>query len=115
MNTSDNQTKTGQSRSDVIVVRGGVATPQQIQRGVAEHVQVTGLTGFSVQSSPGKTIDELAAAGQFRNRQISITTVGELEDAGTALEAILKIPGNDRPDRFGKPVRSKSWSFGIGS
>ena len=71
---------------DVFVVRGGIATPEQLQNGVAEHIAVPGLTGFSVQSEPGKTIEELAAAGQFRNAQISVTTVRELENAGVKLE-----------------------------
>ncbi len=63
---------------DDIVVRGGIATLQQLQRGIAEHACVLGLTGFSVQSAAGKTVDELATAGQFRNRQVSVTTVGEV-------------------------------------
>lgn len=84
----DGPTQTG--RSD-IVVRGGIATPQQLQRGIAEYAQVPGLTGFSVQSAPGKTINELAAAGQFRNKQISVTTVGELENAGGALGFHIRV------------------------
>lgn len=82
-------------RSD-IVVRGGIVTPQQLQRGIAEHVRVPGLTGFSVQSAPGKAIDQLAAAGQFRNRQISVTTIGEFEDAAAALGfnvSVVPSPG----------------------
>ena len=76
---------------DDIVVRGGIATPQQLQRGIAEHARVPGLTGFSVQSATGKTINELATAGQFRNRQISVTTVGEVEDAGGALGFNIRV------------------------
>lgn len=77
-------------RSD-IVVRGGIATPQQLQRGIAEHARAPGLTGFSVQSAPGKTINELAAAGQFHNRQISVTTVEGLEDAGRCLGFDIRV------------------------
>ena len=56
------------------VVRGAVATPLQLQNGVTEHRAVPGLIGFSVQSAPGMTIEQLAAAGQFKNAQISVTT-----------------------------------------
>jgi RHS repeat-associated protein len=67
---------------DAFVVRGGVTTPQQLQRGVAEHHAVPGLTGFSVQSAPGQTVEQLAAAGRFPNTQISVTTVRELQRIG---------------------------------
>ncbi|MBM3242357.1 hypothetical protein FJZ31_39330 [Candidatus Poribacteria bacterium] len=86
---SENVPKPG-GRSD-IVFRGGIATPQQLQKGIAEHARVEGLTGFSVQSAHGKTINELAAAGQFRNKQISVTTVGELEDAGWSLGFNVRV------------------------
>lgn len=75
---------------EVFVVRGGIATPEQLQKGVAEHRAVPGLTGFSVQSAPGKSIEELAAAGQFKNAQISITTVQNLLKVGVA---IVPSPG----------------------
>ncbi len=66
-------------------IRGGVATPSQLQAGTARHRGVPdppGLFGFSVQYQPGKTIQELAAAGRFRNVQISVTTTEELIAAG---------------------------------
>lgn len=74
----------------VWVVRGGIATPEQLKDGVDEHPHVRGLAGFSVQSAAGKTVEELAAAGQFRNGQISVTTVAELLTAGVP---IVKSPG----------------------
>lgn len=69
------------------VVRGGMATPSQIQAGTARHRGVPdppGLYGFSVQYQPGKTIKELAVAGKFRNAQISITTDAALVAAGVS-------------------------------
>ncbi len=75
---------------DVFVVRGGITTPQQLQRGVAEHRAVPGLTGFSVQSAPGLTVAELAAAGQFPNSQISVTTVRQLLSVGVV---VVPSPG----------------------
>jgi len=81
---------------DAFVVRAGVATPQRLQAGVAEHYAVPGLTGFSVQSEPRLTYFELAAAGQFPNPQISVTTVGAIEAVGRALGydvSVVKSPG----------------------
>ena len=67
------------------VVRGGMATPNQLQAGTARHRGVPdppGLCGFSVQYQPGKTIKELTVAGKFRNAQISVTTDTALVAAG---------------------------------
>jgi hypothetical protein len=67
------------------VVRGGMATPSQLQAGTARHRGVPdppGLYGFSVQYQPGKTIKELAVAGKLRNAQISVTTDTALIAAG---------------------------------
>jgi hypothetical protein len=46
-----------------------------------------GLTGFSVQSELGKSIIELAQAGNFPNSQISVTTVRELQQIGVQIVA----------------------------
>ncbi len=81
------------------VVRGGLATPNQLQAGTGKHLGVAalpGLFGFSVQYQPGKTVAELAVAGRFRNVQISFATVEELIAAGAAAGyaiAIVKSPG----------------------
>jgi hypothetical protein len=78
------------------VIRGGVATPNQLQAGTTPHLQVSGLFGFSVQYQPGKTIKELAAAGKFRNRQISVATDRELVAASVSIGypmSIVKSPG----------------------
>ena len=81
------------------VVRGGVATPSQLQAGTARHRGVPdapGLYGFAVQYQPGKTVHDLAAAGRFRNAQISVTTDVTLVAAGAAAGyavSIVKSPG----------------------
>src|SRR5262245_65678087 len=81
------------------IVRGGVATPSQLQAGTARHRGVPGspgLYGFSVQYQLGKTIQELAAAGRFRNAHISVTTDVALVAAGVAAGyavSIVKSPG----------------------
>ncbi len=75
---------------DVWVVRGGVADASNLMKGVDEHSGVPGLTGFSVQSERGKTVEELAAAARFRNNQISVTTVQRLAAIGVA---VVPSPG----------------------
>ena len=50
-----------------------------------------GLFGFSVQYQPGKTIEELAAAGRLRNAQISVTTIEELIAVGAAAGYAINI------------------------
>jgi hypothetical protein len=49
------------------------------------------LIGFSVQSTPQKTVQELAAAGGFFDRLLSVTTVGELQKAGQSAGLNIKI------------------------
>lgn len=64
------------------VVRGGLATPKQLSDGYGPHAGMKSpLYGFSVQFQPGKTIDELALAGQFRNGQISYASDDALQEA----------------------------------
>lgn len=79
------------NQEQVWVVRGGIAIPKQLKEGVDEHPRVRGLAGFSVQSAAGKSIEELAAAGEFRHGQISVTTVSELLAVGVP---VVKSPGN---------------------
>jgi len=72
---------------DAFVVRGGVATPEQIARGIVPHRDVPGLTGFSAQSRAGASVEELAAAGgvgsvPFPHGQVSVTTAAELRRVG---------------------------------
>jgi hypothetical protein len=78
------------------VVRAGIATPEQLQKGVAQHRDIPGLHGFSVQSEPGHTIPDLAAAGQFPNAQISVSSVEALVRAGASAGyniQVVKSPG----------------------
>ncbi len=64
--------------------------------GYSLHRQVPGLYGFSVQYEPGKTVDELAQAGQFPNAQISYAEEAVLDLAirplGYAMR-LVKSPG----------------------
>jgi RHS repeat-associated protein len=73
------------------VVRAGIATPMSLQTGSSGHYAVPGITGFSVQSYPGLSIQELAAAGAWPNLKISVTTVQQLSDIGVQ---VLPTPGD---------------------
>ena len=70
----------------VYVVRAGVVTPTQLKNGTAIHTGVPGLEGFSVQSAPGMRVDQLAASGNFPNKQISVTTVEQLKSIGVVVQ-----------------------------
>jgi len=73
-----------------LVVLAGAVTPQRLQRKVSGYRNVP-LIGFSVQSTPQKTIQELAAAGGFFDPLLSVTTVGELQKAGQSAGVNIKI------------------------
>src|SRR5207249_3176629 len=73
------------SDQSAFVALGGVVTPQRLQRSVSGYRNVPDIIGFSVQSAPQKTIQELAAAGRFVSRSLSVTTVAELQEAGQAV------------------------------
>jgi RHS repeat-associated protein len=69
------------------VVRGGIATPEQIAKGIGPHKGVPGLTGFSAQARTGASVEELASTGgvgggPFPHGKISVTTAGELRCIG---------------------------------
>lgn len=73
------------------VVRAGLARPENLTAGTSKHSVIPELTGFSVQSAPCISIAELARGGQFRNRQISVTTTGALRRHG--FETVFPTPG----------------------
>lgn len=60
------------------IVRAGEAQVKSLIAGYREHAAVSGLYGFSVQYASGKTVEELALAGQFPNGQISFAGDSEL-------------------------------------
>ncbi len=72
------------------VVRAGMARPDNLIAGTTAHRMVPGLAGFSVHSAPGLSVEELAPQGQFRIRQISVTTVSALQRHG--FEVVFPTP-----------------------
>jgi hypothetical protein len=58
------------------VVRGGEGAPWSFEKGT--NLSQNGY-GFSVQTAPNVSVDELARGGYFRNRQISVSTVDKLQ------------------------------------
>ena len=74
-----------------VVVLAGAVTPQLLQRKVSGYRNVPNIIGFSVQSTPQKTIQELAAAGGFFDPLLSVATVGELQKAGESAGVSIKV------------------------
>ncbi len=60
-------------------MRAGIASPGSLVKGYNQHRGVPGLFGFSVQYAPGRSIEELALAGQFPHEQISYATDDALQ------------------------------------
>lgn len=80
------------------VVRAGEAKGKDLVAGYREHGGLPGTFGFSVQYAPGqgKSVDELARAGRFRNAQISYATDTDLIAAAMRLGyglAFVPSPG----------------------
>jgi hypothetical protein len=73
------------------IVRAGLARPATLIIGTAPHRLVAGLSGFSVQSAPGISIEELAQAGRFPHPWISVTTVATMRRHG--FELMFPTPG----------------------
>lgn len=63
---------------DALVVRGGQNRPEDIRRGTGTHP--SGVTGVSVESAAGATVEQLAAA--IPHGQVGVTTVGKIRAAG---------------------------------
>jgi hypothetical protein len=76
------------ARSYQYVVRGGFAVPQNLING--SSYTPYGVYGFSVQSAPGVSVDNLAKAGQFPNSTISVSTVTKLTSVGAI---VTQTPG----------------------
>jgi hypothetical protein len=78
------------------VVRAGVATPKNLMDGYVRHRLVPGLFGCSVQYATGKSVADLARAGQFPNAQISVASddalAAALRPLGYAIR-LVRSPG----------------------
>ena len=74
-----------------LVVLDGAVTPQRLQKKVSGYRRLPKVIGFSVQSTPQKTIQELAAAGGFFDPLLSVTTLGELQKAGQSAGLDIKV------------------------
>jgi hypothetical protein len=68
-----------------IVVRGGIMNAENFMNGVSEIPGRPDAQGLSVQAAVGKTIEELAIAGNIKNARIGVATVGRIRRAGYEL------------------------------
>ena len=73
------------------VVRAGEAKPDKLQDGYTRHEAVPTVYGFSVQYAAGRSLNELAFAGQFLNSQISYAYDDELAAALLPLGYVMKL------------------------
>ncbi len=91
--TSDieNQSDKGNIPSDTNVCRGGTCGADQFTNGSGVTTNSDGtLEGVSTQSKPGASVDELSKP--FKNGQVGVTTVGEIEAAG----GTVTLDGGDK-------------------
>jgi hypothetical protein len=63
---------------EAFVVRGGRNRPEDFERSTATHP--SGITGVSVECAAGITVRQLAAT--IPHRQVGVTTVGDVRQAG---------------------------------
>ena len=63
---------------DALVIRGGRNRPEDIRRATATHP--SGITGISVESAVGATVEQLAAV--IPHGQVGVTTVAKVRAAG---------------------------------
>ena len=73
------------------VVRAGLAEASSLTAGTRPHRDIPGLSGFSVQSAPGISVNDLARAGGFPHLQISVTTPDTLRRHG--FDLVFPTPG----------------------
>ena len=82
------------SSTQQYVVRAGMVRASTLIAGTTPHRDMHELTGFSVQSAPGVSVDELARGGQFLNPKISVTTRARLQWYG--FKIVFPTPGKGR-------------------
>lgn len=82
----------GSLPDDAIVVRGGVPTPEQLTKG-AETINQNGtLSGISVNSAKGASVEQLSQG--IPNKQVGVSTVGKIRETGAN---VIKSPKPNNP------------------
>jgi hypothetical protein len=64
-----------------VVLRAGTATADLLVGGYGRHSGAPSVFGLSVQYAPGRTWQELAQAGRFKNGQVSVADEDDLRAA----------------------------------
>lgn len=72
-------------------MRAGIASSNSLVKGYNQHRGVPGLFGLSVQYAPGRSVEDLALAGQFPHEQISYATDDALQIALQPLGYTMKL------------------------
>jgi hypothetical protein len=73
------------------IVRAGLVRPRSLIAGTTRHLDIPGLSGFSVQSAPGLSVEELARAGRFPHSWIGVTDLDTILLHGFKL--VFPTPG----------------------
>lgn len=81
----------GREHMGEIVLRGGIAKADLLMQNYRQHKQAPGVYGCSVQYAPGRTWQDLALAGQFKNGQVSIADEDLLRAALAALGYSMRL------------------------
>ena len=80
-------------RDEAFVCRGGTCTADRFAGGSGVTIDAAGrLSGVSVNSAPGRTVEELTAS--IPNKQVGVTTVGAIRAAGGD---VIPAPGPNSP------------------
>ncbi len=83
------------------VVRGGVATPEQITNGAESVTPGGNVQGVSVNASAHASVTELSAGRD--NNQVSVTTAGEIRAAGGTITPSPRPNNPNHADVGGNP------------
>ncbi len=74
-----------------VVLRAGIAKADLLMQNYGRHKGALGVYGCSVQYAPGRTWQELARAGQFKNGQVSIADEDALRAALAPLGYTMRL------------------------
>jgi hypothetical protein len=93
VHAADSIARTVHGGEDAFVVRGGISTPESLLKGSGVTVESGGrLNGVSVNSAPGRSIEELSKG--LPHAKIGVTTQASIERAGGR---VVKAPSASNP------------------
>ncbi len=78
----------------MVVIRGGVLSPQGVQRAATRSLRLFGVLGISVEGAIGVSVVEACKASERLSRygHVQLSSFGRLRGAGFALLATFEHP-----------------------